>query len=60
VTANAEKEVANAQAAGGFDVTLSNLTAIDDPMPCYPLSMRGSDEAVGNATSVLIAQICDH
>lgn len=43
----------------GVEVQLSNLTAIDDPMPCYPLNIRGSKAEVGQAVRVLIDQICD-
>ncbi|CAD7971245.1 unnamed protein product [Amoebophrya sp. A25] len=43
----------------GCSIHMSNLTAIDDPMPCYPLSCEGSDEALANLVLGLIDQICD-
>jgi len=42
------------------ELDLKKYTAIDDPMPCYPLCMKGTDDEVGRAVSVLIEQICDH
>lgn len=45
--------------APGVEVSLYNLTAIDDPMPCYPLTIRGDKTAVGDAVAVLVDQICD-
>lgn len=48
------------KSVSNVEVNLSNLTAIDDPMPCYPLTMKGGDDQVGKAVSVLIDQICDH
>ena len=41
------------------DLQLSQLTAIDDPMPCFPLKMLGTGEQVGLAVGSLIDQICD-
>eukprot|EP00392_Amoebophrya_sp_AT5.2_P013614 g13743.t1 len=44
----------------GCVIQMSNLTAIDDPMPCYPLTCQGSDlESLGKAVYALIDQICD-
>lgn len=44
----------------GCEFKMSTLTAIDDPMPCYPLSCtKGDDKQVGHAVLELIEQICD-
>lgn len=52
-------DLAKLHKLSGCDFQISNLTAIDDPMPCYPLSCNGTDEQMAKAVLALIEQICD-
>ena len=42
----------------GCQTSLSLLTAIDKPIPFYPLNFRGTDPEVSQGIQILIAQIC--
>ncbi|CAD7940760.1 unnamed protein product [Amoebophrya sp. A120] len=52
-------DLAKLHRVSGCVIQMSNLTAIDDPMPCYPLTCQGTDEGLGKAVLALIDQICD-